>query len=75
MLATGIRLPAGQGRVAYALRREMREALANAMLDHNGPDRTYVVAAPRAYGFDDVATAITEIFGTSVTYAQVSDDQ
>lgn len=53
----------------------MGEALANAMLDHNGPDRTYVVAAPRAYGFDDVATAITEIFGTSVTYAQVSDDQ
>ncbi len=39
------------------------------------PNRTYVVAAPRAYGFDDVATAITETCGTPVTYAQVSDDQ
>jgi NAD(P)H dehydrogenase (quinone) len=71
---TGIRVPAGHGAVAYALRREMGEATANAMLDHSDGDRTYVLAAPRAYTFDDVARALSEISGPTVIYASVSDD-
>jgi NAD(P)H dehydrogenase (quinone) len=70
----GIRLPVGQGRAAFALRREMGEATANAMLDHPGGDRAYVLAAPRAYTFNDVAQALGEISGTTVTYTSVSDD-
>jgi NAD(P)H dehydrogenase (quinone) len=75
----GIRVPAGKGAVAYALRREMGEATANAMLDHpaddqSGGDRTYVLAAPQAYTFDDVAQALSEISGSAVTYTSVSDD-
>jgi NAD(P)H dehydrogenase (quinone) len=72
---TGIRLPAGDGKVAYALRREMGEALANAMLDHDDADRTHVVAAPRAYTFDDVAAALTEVSGKEVDYTRVSDEE
>ena len=72
---TGVRLPAGDGKVAYALRREMGEALANALLDHDGADRTYVVASPQAYGFDDVAAALSELSGRTVTYAQVTDEE
>jgi NAD(P)H dehydrogenase (quinone) len=75
VLDTGIRLPAGSGRVAYALRREMGEALANAMLDARDAGRTYVVAAPRAYTFDDVAAALTEVSGRSVGYTRVTDDE
>jgi NAD(P)H dehydrogenase (quinone) len=71
---TGIRVPAGRGAVAYALRREMGEATANAMLDHPGGDRTYVLAAPRAYTFDDVAEALSEISGSKVDYTSVDDD-
>lgn len=71
---TGIRLPAGDGKVAYALRREMGEALANAMLDHGGADRTYVIAGPTAHTFGDVAVALTEISGRTVDYTQVSDE-
>ncbi|MGI8691465.1 MAG: SDR family oxidoreductase [Geodermatophilaceae bacterium] len=72
---TGIRLPAGEGKVAYALRREMGEALANAMLDHAGADRTHVIAAARAYTFREVAAALTEISGRTVEYTQVSDEE
>jgi NAD(P)H dehydrogenase (quinone) len=79
VLETGIRLPAGDGKVAYALRSEMGEALANAMIDHeidhDGADRTHVVAAPRAHTFDDVAAALTEVSGTTVRYTQISDDE
>ncbi len=75
VFAAGIRVPAGQGAVAYALRREMGEATANAMLDHPAGDRTYVLAAPRAYTFGDVARALSEISGSAVTYTSVSDDE
>jgi len=70
----GIRLPTGQGVTAFALRREMGEATANAMLDHSGGDRTYVLAAPQAYTFDDVAEVLSAISGATVTYTSVSDD-
>jgi len=71
----GIRVPGGHGRVAYALRREMGEATANAMLDHSAGSRSYVLAAPRAYTFDDVARALSEISGATVTYTPVSDGE
>lgn len=72
---TGVRLPAGDGKVAYALRREMGEALANGMLDHEGGDRSYVVAAPQAYSFDDVAAALTELSGKTIDYVQLTDEE
>lgn len=75
VFTTGIRLPAGHGQVAFALRREMGEAAANAILDHPGGDRTYVLAAPRAYTFGDAARALSEISGSTVTYAPVSADE
>lgn len=53
----------------------MGEATANAMLDHSGGDRTYVLAAPRAYTFDDVARALGEMSRAIVTYTSVSDDE
>lgn len=71
---TGIRLPAGDGKVAYALRREMGAALANAMLDHAGADRTHVIAGSRAFSFGDVAAALTEISGRPVEYTMVTDE-
>jgi NAD(P)H dehydrogenase (quinone) len=70
----GIRLPAGDGRVAYVLRRELGEALANGMLDHTGGDRTHVLAATTASSFADVAAALTRISGKAVTYTPISDD-
>lgn len=71
---TGIQLPAGDGRVAYALRRELGEALANGMLDHQGADRTHVLAAPSASSFTDVAAALTELSGKPVAYTEISDE-
>jgi NAD(P)H dehydrogenase (quinone) len=71
----GIYLPAGDGRVAFALRREMGEAMANAMLDDAGSGNTYVLAAPRAYTFGEVARALSDISGRAVTYTSVSDEE
>lgn len=72
---TGVRLPTEDGRGAYALRREMGEALANGMLDHADGNRTYVVAAPEAYSFDDVAAALSELAGRPVAYTRITEEE
>jgi NAD(P)H dehydrogenase (quinone) len=68
---TGIRLPAGQGRVAYALRSEMGEAIANVLLENTCDNRTYYFTGSEAYSFDDVAAALTAASGKPVAYTPI----
>jgi len=71
VLETGIRLPAGQGKVAYALRSEMGEAIANVLLQADCANQVYHFTGPEAYSFDDVAAALTSITGKEVHYTAV----
>ncbi|QIL76144.1 SDR family oxidoreductase [Hymenobacter sp. HDW8] len=68
---TGIRLPAGQGRVAYALRSEMGEAIANVLLGSTCDNRTYHFTGSEAYSFADVADALAAAAGKPVTYMPI----
>jgi NAD(P)H dehydrogenase (quinone) len=68
VLETGINLPAGQGKVAYALRSDMGEAIANVLLEDNPDNRTYHFTGRKAYSFDDVAAALSEASGKKVAY-------
>jgi NAD(P)H dehydrogenase (quinone) len=65
---TGIRIPAGDGKVAYALRKELGEAIAKAMHAGVNESRTMLLTAHQAWSFDDVAAALTDISGKPVTY-------
>lgn len=58
---TGILQPAGDGKVAYALRQEQGEAMANVLLNENFETQTYNFTANESYSFYDVATALTEL--------------
>jgi NAD(P)H dehydrogenase (quinone) len=69
---TGINLPAGQGKVAYALRSEMGEAIARVLLlDSTYDNRIYHFTGSEAYSFDDVAAALTTVFGKPIRYTPV----
>ena len=65
---TGIYLPAGQGKVAYALRSEMGEAIANALSEGNCASRIYKLTGSQSYSFDDVAATLTNLSGKEVKY-------
>lgn len=65
---TGIYLPAGQGKVAYGLRSEMGEAIANALSQGNCDNRIYKLTGSESYSFDDVAAALTKLSGKEVKY-------
>ncbi len=67
---TGINLPGGEGKVGYALRSEMGEAIANALLADEG-NKIYKFTGNEQYSFGDVATALTELSGKEVKYNSI----
>lgn len=68
VLETGITLPAGQGQVPFALRREMGEAIAN-VLAADGPARpAYQLTNRASYSFADVAATLTDLAGKPIPY-------
>jgi NAD(P)H dehydrogenase (quinone) len=73
VLETGINLPAGQGKVSFALRSDMGEAIANVLLEREFTSRTYHFTGAEAYSFADVAAALTEAFGKNVAYTPVEN--
>ncbi|CAN5619016.1 SDR family oxidoreductase [soil metagenome] len=65
---TGIFLPTGQGKVPFALRSDMGEAMANALVADDCANRIYQFTGSESYSFDDVAAVLTELSGKKVTY-------
>ena len=71
VLETGIFQPAGNGKVAYALRQEQGEVMANVLLNENFDNQTYKFTATQAYSFYDIATTLTELSGKEVNYTPI----
>ncbi|QNH63915.1 SDR family oxidoreductase [Hymenobacter sediminicola] len=67
----GIQLPAGLGRVAFALRQEMGEAIANVLADSRCDNRIFTFTGAGTYSFADVAAALSELSGRPVTYTPI----
>lgn len=68
---TGINLPAGDGKVAFALRRELGEAAANVLAQSVTGDKVYRLTGHEAWSFGDVAQTLTELSGKDVRYTPV----
>ena len=64
----GIMFPAGDGRIPFARRGDMAEAAATILANPETPNAAYVMAAPTAYSFADIAAMLSEIAGKEVPY-------
>lgn len=64
----GIYLPAGDGKVPYALRSEMAEGIANRLVEEDQQSAIYEVTGADAYSFQDIATALSELSGKEIPY-------
>jgi len=69
---TGIHLPAGDGKVSFALRGEMGEAIAKVLLDSDCDNQTYNFTGSETYSFEDAANALSELSGKEVKYSAVT---
>ncbi len=72
---TGIQVPTGDGVVPFALRSEIGEAIANALLRSDCDDRTYLLTASQAYSMNDVADAQSRLSGKNVKYAPLEKSE
>ena len=65
----GINLPTGQGKVPFALRNEMGEAMAKALAMEEGNDnKIYQLTGNELYSFGDIAATLTDLSGKPVNY-------
>jgi NAD(P)H dehydrogenase (quinone) len=71
VLSTGISLPAGEGKLPFALRSEMGEGIANALVTSDCNNRIYTFTGSKSYSFADIASTLTNLSGKTVTYTPV----
>ncbi len=67
VLENGIFLPAGEGKIAFALRSEMAEAAAYILTTQGHVNKAYDISG-EAVSFTEIAVLISEISGKNVTY-------
>lgn len=68
---TGINLPTDRGRVPFALRSEMGEAIANVLLESDRSNRIYQLTGSDSYSFDDVAATLSDLSDKKIDYTSV----
>lgn len=65
---SGISQPAGDGKVSFALRSEMGEAMANVLLNEPFENKTYKFSGKDAYSFYDIAAVLSDLSGIALSY-------
>lgn len=68
VLETGVFFPAGEGRVAYASRNDLAEAIAKVALSDEFVNQNLPMTNIENYSYFDVAEILTELSGKEVTY-------
>jgi NAD(P)H dehydrogenase (quinone) len=68
---TGINLPIGEGKVSFCLRKDMGEAMANALLEDTPLSKIYKLTGSELYSFNDIALALSELSGKNVGYTTI----
>jgi NAD(P)H dehydrogenase (quinone) len=72
-LDRGIFLPAGDGKVAFALRSDMAEAMANVLLHTPCENKIYNFTGNSNYSFYDIAEVLSELSGKEVKYTNIDE--
>lgn len=70
-LEKGIFLPAGDGKVSFALRSEMGEAMANVLLNEESENKIYNFTGNKTYSFYDIANLLSQLSDKEVKYTNV----
>ncbi len=75
VLETGVYYPAGDGKLAVALRAEMAEAAANVLLSDGHENKAYNLSNTEAWSFAEVAQMISQASGKDVSYYSPSQEE
>tara|TARA_R110002020_G_scaffold26741_7_gene86492 strand:+ start:4933 stop:5520 length:588 start_codon:yes stop_codon:yes gene_type:complete len=75
LLETGVVVPAGSGKAAYACREDLAEAHAVILSEPEHENKAYSLYGDPGVSFADVAQILTEISGKPVPFHAVSDQE
>ena len=64
----------GDGRIGFVAREDIAHALAAVLAKGEDVDREYAITAVKSYSLNDVATALSQASGKTVSYTPVSSD-
>ncbi len=67
----GIFLPVADGKVAFTLRANQAEAMANVLLNDAFENKTYQFTSNETYSFFDVAKLLSELSGKEIKYSPI----
>lgn len=68
VVETGVFFPAGDGKVAFALREDLGEATANILVSEGHENQTYHLTGSETISFAEVAAILSELSGKDVSY-------
>lgn len=71
----GVYLPGGDGKVPYALRREMGEAIANLLIQYGHENKTYNITGDVSYSYADIAQTLSQISNKNINYINADEAQ
>lgn len=74
VVETGVFFPAGDGKVAFALREDLGEATANILLNEGHENQTYHLTGSETISFEEVAAILSELSGKEVSYINPEKD-
>ncbi len=69
-----INLPGGNGKVPYALRREMGEGTANLLLQDGHENKTYDIVGSASFGYKEIAATLSQLTGNKIHYNDIAED-
>jgi len=68
VLETGIYFPAGNGKVSFAKRSEMGEAIAKVLASEGHQNKIYITTALPSHSFSEIAQILSELSGKTISY-------
>lgn len=68
VIDTGIFLPAGAGKAAFATRMDLTEAAVNVLLGEGHENNEYELSSDTSYSFSDIADILSRLSGKQVVY-------
>jgi NAD(P)H dehydrogenase (quinone) len=75
VLENGIYQPAGEGKTAYALRKDMAEAGAVILTGEGHENKIYEIAAGKAYNYPEIAGIMKHITGKEISYVSPTGEE
>ena len=70
-LEKGIFLPTGNGKVAFTLRADQSEAIANVLMNEDFENKSYLFTNTETYSFFDVANVLSDLSAKEINYTPI----